>query len=208
LYNNISIDYLEVLQMSSIDLRLPANDSSQARLVFTQLGFEYYLSARFCLLSRLHHIAGNVFHSAIEMFLKGELVRVIELEKLKKIGHDLKKLWRHFVINNRTDIDLQSDTASIEQIDLFERIRYPDNLISEGMELQVTIHPGDHIESDGVIQLPTYRLSLALMDRLIIRIIDASTLNPPFFLSMIPEESTVFLRRNNEYAQRWSITTG
>ena len=58
------------------------------------LGTQYYFSARAATFAGCFPIAGNLFHHAVEMFLKGVLVRQLSRAQLKSYGHDLKRLWK------------------------------------------------------------------------------------------------------------------
>jgi hypothetical protein len=41
-------------------------------------------------------VTGNVFHHAVEMFLKGALAKTKPLSDLKKLGHNLPNIWKEF----------------------------------------------------------------------------------------------------------------
>ena len=56
----------------------------RARVEFFRLGVHYYVAGRFAGLTGLFPMAGNLLHHAAEMFLKGALVRIVGLNKLRK----------------------------------------------------------------------------------------------------------------------------
>ncbi len=46
-----------------------------ARARFCRLGIDYYVAGRFAALSGIFPVAGNQLHHAVEMLLKGALIR-------------------------------------------------------------------------------------------------------------------------------------
>jgi hypothetical protein len=57
-----------------------------------QAGSDYYLAARFAIKAQ-RLVSGNLFHHAVEMFLKSGLVKKGHTEhELYRWGHSLKKL--------------------------------------------------------------------------------------------------------------------
>ena len=98
------------------------------------------LRARETLTSGLNPVCGNLLHHAIEMCLKGALAkRGYDLEQLFQVlGHDLKQLWRHY--KKLYGAGLTKYNPTLADLRRYERLRYPDYLIDEGM--QSTIHLG------------------------------------------------------------------
>jgi hypothetical protein len=74
----------------------PADLNERAAVEFFRLGLHYYIAGRFATLAGLFPMAGNLLHHAVEMFLKGALVRLVGLKPLRKVGHDLNGLWDMF----------------------------------------------------------------------------------------------------------------
>ena len=67
---------------------------NRLRVEFGRLGAHYYIAGRFAFFSAFIPVAGNLLHHAVEMFLKGALIRTLALEKLQSIGHDLPSSGR------------------------------------------------------------------------------------------------------------------
>jgi len=70
------------------------------------------------------HVAGNILHHAVELFIKAALARVVPIDDLKgKYRHNLKKLWRKYsTIHTDTPIGF---LGTVADLDAFEEIRYP-----------------------------------------------------------------------------------
>ncbi len=179
--------------MSSAD----AND--RARVEFFRLGVHYYVAGRFAALTRLFPMAGNLLHHAAEMFLKGALVRIVGLDKLHHISHDLNGLWREFktrfVVSDSDAFD-----HSIAELDRFERLRYPDKVIREGMEAIFDVFRSHRAKTSGLPKAPLrYSLVLEDVDVLVKLIFEKAQVNPRFFLQKLTPEAMDFLSRQNSH---------
>jgi hypothetical protein len=177
--------------MSSAD----AND--HARVEFFRLGVHYYVAGRFAALTRLFPTSGNLLHHVAEMFLKGALVRIVGLDKLRNISHDLNGLWREFktrfVVSDSDAFD-----HSVAELDRFERLRYPDNVIGEGMEAIFDVFRSHRAETSGLPKAPPrYSLVLEDVDVLVKVIFEKVQVNPRFVLQKLTPEAMDFLSRQN-----------
>ena len=112
--------------------------NDRARLQFFALGLDYYIAGRFATFAGLFPIAGNLLHHAIEMFLKGALVRIVGLGPRRDAGHDLNELWGMFK-PHMPCAEAASFDQPIAEMHRFERLRYPDTAIREGMEATLAI---------------------------------------------------------------------
>ena len=67
---------------------------------FLNLGIQYYAAARSAVLAGLLPVFGNLYHHAIEAFLKARLSQKFTLKQLKDekqgAGHKLPLLWNSF----------------------------------------------------------------------------------------------------------------
>ena len=72
--------------------------STGADETFLKLGIQYYTAARWAALAKLMPVCGNLYHHAIEMFLKARLSQNYTLEQLSHhhFSHKLDKLWDTF----------------------------------------------------------------------------------------------------------------
>jgi hypothetical protein len=89
-----------------------------------QAGSDYYLAARFAMKAQ-RFVSGNLFHVAVEMFLKSGLAKKGHTEfELEQWRHNLKKLWRRFKAAYSNPALARHD-ATVSSLDKFEDIRYP-----------------------------------------------------------------------------------
>src|SRR4051794_29649109 len=96
---------------------------------FFSLGVQYYVAARFSAFARFSPVCGNLFHHAIEMFLKGYLASKRSLADLKNLGHRLGSLWGHFK-QDTGDCALARFDQTVTDLDAVESIRYPGRVLA------------------------------------------------------------------------------
>jgi len=90
------------------------------------LGIQFYVSGRICYYRGLIHlflVVPMLFRYAIE-YLKGYLSYDESMGKIKKYGHNLKKLWKRFK-QIEADQTLDRYDGFIDQFNKLEKIRYP-----------------------------------------------------------------------------------
>ncbi len=140
---------------------------SRACYHFFELGIQYYVVARFGAMAKLIPVTGNLYHHAIEMFLKGQLAKTHTLEQLKKnFSHRLPDTWSAFKGLFPAE-DLSPFDGLILDLDRFERIRYPDNVLKEGMFAGLGWNPAPPAEIKGQgAKVPRYELTVTTIDRL------------------------------------------
>src|SRR3954468_4747254 len=138
--------------------------------VYYELGLQYYLAAkglseisRHCCL-----VTGTLFHHAIEMFLKSRLCGVTSKAERKSLGHKLPKIWKRFKAED-ADPALAAFDPVIERIHKFERIRYPEPVVEEGMILSIGRGFGDTkpVQMLEGPQYPEYFLDLDQVEKLV-----------------------------------------
>jgi hypothetical protein len=89
--------------------------TNRLKEMFYDFGFQYYVAGRCGVASLLHPVAGNLFHHAIEMLLKGALCDRASESERHRMGHELKLLWGAFKAQYAGGADLDHD-AVIAQI--------------------------------------------------------------------------------------------
>jgi len=136
--------------------------NDRARVEFFGLGVHYYVAGRFATFAGSFPMAGNLLHHAAEMFLKGTLVRIVGLGELRSIRHDLNWLWKTFKVHFPSSENAPFDDP-IADLHRFERLRYPDIRIREGMEATLAIFRNQPVETSGPGKSPP-RYSLVLED--------------------------------------------
>jgi hypothetical protein len=165
---------------------------------FMKLGVQYYVAARSTAWAALLPVCGNLYHHALEMFLKAGLSRKYSLEQLKyEFGHKLIDVWKAFKADFPSTALLQFETT-IADIAEFEEIRYPDNVLEHGAQMLVDWGPiPAQISASSP---PLYKLYPMNLDRLIGEIFSASCRNQLFFTTRLKPDVQDMLARDNPVA--------
>jgi hypothetical protein len=104
---------------------------------FMRLGVQYYVASRSAAWAGLLPVCGNLYHHTLEMFLKAGLSRKRSLLELKKqFSHRLINIWNAFKADFPSTTLLQFDTT-IADIEEFEDVRYPNNVLKNGAQMLV-----------------------------------------------------------------------
>jgi hypothetical protein len=144
-------------------------------------------------------VAGNLFHHAIEMYLKGDLAREEPPEDVRRYGHDLKRLWKAYKKKHSAK-SLFAFDQTIKDVHKFEDIRYPDGISKKGMfyNLPLSRPPVRFTNfSAGGKTPPTYFVALDEVDALIQALFENASVNPTFHFSSLTEEGRAALHRYN-----------
>jgi hypothetical protein len=162
---------------------------------YVDLGLQYYIAARFCAAhgAAFAPVLGNLFHHAIEMCLKGALCKNVGEQVRRKLGHDLKKLWKRFKKEN-ADAALNKFNHIISELHKFESIRYPENIVVLGMECTVSFVRGE-IVSDG--SEPRYNLIIEDIDALMAAILNFGSINARYFTHKFRGDALKALQHQN-----------
>ena len=165
---------------------------------FFEIATQYYITGRFATHGQFLPVAGNLLHHSIEMYLKGALSEWTPLEKLRDMQHNLPRLWKAFK-DRLEDHRLDAFDSTINELHRFERIRYPDRLISEGAESTISLRSDMRVrsESGGLLPLPSYNLVLEDADQLVKNIFEKAHANPPFYTQRLGEHARRYLGLNN-----------
>ncbi len=100
--------------------------------LFISAGMHYYVAGRYAVFAGLNPTAANLLHHAIEMVLKGALAKKgMDLRALKRLSHDLPEIWREFTA--QYGIDSSTFDGVIAELQKFETIRYPDEIVKHGL---------------------------------------------------------------------------
>jgi hypothetical protein len=177
-------------------------DRDRYASIFIEDGCQYYIAARFAMRAALMPVMGNLFHHAIEQFLKGGLARkrdMHELKDRKKAGHDLNKLWKLFKEDFQIN-DLTKHDRTVVTLNMFEDIRYPEKIVELGMEATADwLSDINYTNSFPPTQSPKYRIVVSEIDELVTEIFKKSSWNPRAFFQKYPSASEV-IRYQNQYA--------
>jgi hypothetical protein len=145
-------------------------------LEYCRLGLQYYVAGRQAAFADLNPLAANLLHHAVEMFLKGAIVRRSgDPQALRGPGHTLVKMWRALE-DDRTDRSAGFEPI-IARLERFAWVRYPASLIREGIRARIDLGPGSRphpAETSVRGQPPHHGLRLCEIDALIRMLYDAA----------------------------------
>lgn len=180
---------------------IPPPDHDRTDEELFKAGTQYYVAARFGAFAGISPVTGNLFHHAIELYLKGALAnRGWDLDTMRsQFGHRLPELWAR-VKSELSEHDLDRFDQTIEELHRHEHIRYPDFLITEGMVswIQFTRHSVE-ISTPLTPELPRYVVVVDEIDELTRVILEMSGLNPAFFsASMVSSTAKDYFWRDNK----------
>jgi hypothetical protein len=176
----------------------PSPEQMAAQFHFAQLAVQYQAAGRFAAFSNCVPVAGNLLHHSIEMFLKCALARTLTMKEMWKIGHSLNKLWNLFK-KTHTNPHHASLDSCVRKLDRFERLRYPDNVVLEGMQVLIVVRKSDFAKPPTGPQ-PPYHLVLEDIDLLAQTAVRYSGLESEVFaLNHSQEQANHYLRLLNIY---------
>jgi len=151
------------------------------------LGSEYYAIARYSASVFYMPICATMFHHAIEMLLKGYLVRSYTSRELKKVGHELVKLW--LIFKTKTgDKTLTRYDITVSHLDRTETLRYPEAIVDQGFLLNVRLGVTEPVELSGTSNLPQYYVNVSDLDDIALAIFSACSVNPIAYFHDTPTE--------------------
>jgi hypothetical protein len=167
--------------------------------IFFSSASQYYVAGRFGVFAGLNPVAANLMHHAVEMYLKGALLKqkTKTLDEVEKLRHRLPKCREAFK-GQVNDPALDKFDAVISEIHKYEDVRYPDKN-SKGMQSMFDIVRWTPPPSPPGTPptVPTYRLCLPDVDELIATIITAASINPEVYLRFMRQEANEYVVREN-----------
>lgn len=169
---------------------------------FVHGGVGNYIAGRFAVRAGLLTTAGTLLHHAIELFLKAALVERLSPERLRRrYEHSLLKLWSEF---KDDDDALDRHSATIEGLDGFWELRYPDPLVDVSTVLCFgwTRTP-DLPEHPAASTSNLHVLAVDEIDQLVIEVLDRAAIDPLLYRPLNPE-GLAMLTHRNEHADRWT----
>jgi hypothetical protein len=172
---------------------------------YFKTALQYYVNGRAACLSGCAFTTGNLLHHAVEMILKGELSRTIPLKDLKdrkKFGHSLPKCWNAFKGLFPAD-DLTEFDSMIEELDRFEKIRYPDYLLLHGAGIGFGFGRWQPPTFTGGNPVPQYTVAIGYVDAFFARAIRLCHMNPETYFNFLTPKGREMLLDQNEEAKDW-----
>jgi hypothetical protein len=169
-------------------------------------GMEYHTAGRFAAVAGFPKLTGNLFHHAVEMFIKAHLSKTVSLDDLKdKYGHKLTKLWGAFTAQFPRE-DLSIFNEFIQGLDRFEKIRYPDLILEKGASITVGWGPRDTFGASTDSFLTSFKLSVSEMDALVNRLFVVCSVNPHWYTMGLSTEARRALEMFNASCKTWFPT--
>ena len=128
---------------------------------FLDRGMQYYIAGRFCALAQQFPVCANLLHHSLEMFLKGALCRGHSKIQLQLMGHNIWKAWVAFK-HLHPDPRLNEFDGTVKALNKFERIRYPDQVLTKGMagSFELFHEHESNVQSYSATTPPQYKLNL------------------------------------------------
>jgi len=154
-----------------------------------EYGLQYLVAGRFSVASGFSQTSANLLHHAIELLLKGCLVEHVGLKNLPRgrDGHNLNALWSKFR-EHFSDESLERFTPVINDLDKFEHIRYPENLVAGGGLFGVGFPSGARHKQLTGEKSPEYQISVEDVDELVQTLFKLSNINTKICSSLFEQE--------------------
>jgi len=173
---------------------------------FCDLATQYYMAARLAARAGLISVHGNLFHHAVEMYLKAALVGTLPVAQMKQklYSHDLTALWDRFKAKE-ADPALTRLDPTIQELHPFESIRYPNKIVDEGMIATVVWQAHHATTASGSAKMPPkYEFIIEDIDNLVIEVLQRIPYNPKALIMRVHDASArEALTYQNPQAARW-----
>jgi hypothetical protein len=174
-----------------------STDWDWLRFEYFRYGTDYYVMGRFAYFTHAIPTACNLFHHAVEYFLKGYLCRRHMSEKDRRdLGHHLPNLLAEVAVSELTPF-----TALVDELHKFEELRYPDELI-KGTTIAIgvsIVHPTP--EPDRYFKLG----SIDEIDHFVELMFKVASVNPKAFAPS--HDALTYLVVHNTRAEIWKNPT-
>ena len=168
-------------------METPNEKNARLSSASLEMGCQYYAIARYCATVNFSPIGATMFHHAIEMLIKGYLVRTHSSQALKKIGHNLSTLWSMFK-ETSSDAILARFDHTIEQLDRVESLRYADAMVNDGFILNVRLGVTSPAQLPGLENVPQYHVNVSDLDDIVLAVFAACNVNPRLGFKNTPTE--------------------
>ena len=173
---------------------------------FYKIALEYYVSGRAALLCGNSLVTGPLLHHAVEMLLKGQLSKTTPLADLKnpkQFGHKLLNLWAAFKGLVPTE-DLTEFDRMIDELEKFETIRYPDEILTRGAFIGLGFGRGKPATNmtPGRTE-PEYQMGVGDVDAFFARLFPLCGLNPKAYFGFLSSWGRQVLTEGNAESKDW-----
>ena len=177
-------------------------DKDRLQMMYFDTALHYQIAARYATSAGFVPASGNLVHHALEFYLKGALIERLDEAARRKLHHNLRRLWRMYK-KERNNSALDKFDQTIRDINKFERIRYPEEILKLGMvaEIGFVRNAGVAPRPPGARKPPGARYQLALdeVDELVKRIFQIEDMNPNFYVDSLNEHARRYLDHRNQF---------
>lgn len=164
---------------------------------FFRLGVQYYVAGRFSAFAGLHPVAGNQLHHAVEMFAKGALAKTKTLDEIRPLNHKLVDILNELKSIDNRSLD-QFDEVG-RSLDRYERLRYPNFVIEQGMVSIISIFRST--QKTEITPRPNtqtvFELCVQDIDELVDALFCIAGRNPSAYFSSLRPDARAALERDN-----------
>jgi hypothetical protein len=123
------------------------------------------------------------------MYLNGALCKVVDEDERRRLGHNLKTIWKRFK-REFADPELNKFDQAISELDQYARIRYPEEILSTGL--------GSTIGFVRNTSSATHRLVVDELDAIAKAIFEKAGLNAKAFTDTLFPKALEYLRDQNK----------
>jgi len=153
------------------------DESDRLSSVYLELGCQYFAIARYCASISFGPIYATMFHHAVEMLLKGYLIKSYSSQDLKKVGHNLSKLWSMFKSSAGIKTLAHYD-KTITELNRVELLRYPDAMVEHGFVLNVKQGTPTPSRLSKKKDQPQYFVNVSDLDDITLTVFNNCNVNP------------------------------
>ncbi len=183
------------------------NEDDKFREWFFSLATQYYVAGRLAAIDGIVPVYGNLFHHAVEMYLKGALVGTLSVKQMRNppYKHDLNALWDSFKAKE-ADPALHAFTPTIAALHEFDSIRYPEQIVAKGMMVNIVWAREDVAQVIGKATMPPkYEFVINDVDGLVIEILCRASRNPKALHPGVRSTARNALAYRNPHATDWGV---
>jgi hypothetical protein len=165
--------------------------------LFISAGMHYYVAGHYAVFAGLNPTAANLLHHAVEMALKGALAtKGMDLKALKGLSHDLPSIWAEFTA--QYGIDGSAFDGIIAELQKFETIRYPDEIVKQGLTSMISRGKPSPSSPSGHT---THALWLGEIDDLMDKVFTVASIGHQAYVNILHmPEAKEYLIKENEVA--------
>ena len=166
---------------------MKVDKSERLSSLYLELGSQYFVIARYCASISFGPIYATMFHHALEMLIKGCLIKSYSSQDLKRVGHNLSKLWSMLKSSTGTKTLTRYD-KTINDLNKVELIRYPDAMAKQGFVLNVKLGIPEPSRISKKNNQPQYFVNVSDLDDIALEVFNICKVNPKAAFKNAPSD--------------------